>query len=95
LIKCDNNRRENAAEHGWYVIIMAIILQEYLNQKINITKVMKILLIYDIVEIYAGDIYAFDDQSVLNEQNIKELEVLEKIFALLANKEAQEYKAYC
>ena len=92
LIKCDNNRRENTAEHSWHVTLMAVILQEYANQKIDITKVMKMLLIHDIVEIYAGDTYAFANQTELDEQNTKELEALEKIFSILPKEDAQEYK---
>ncbi|MFC4892844.1 HD family hydrolase [Pseudofrancisella aestuarii] len=92
LIKCDNNRRENTAEHSWQVTLMAVILQDYANENIDITKVMKMLLIHDIVEIYAGDTFAFDSHAILAEQNAKELDALEKIFSLLPNKDAKKYK---
>lgn len=93
LIKCDNNRRENTAEHSWHVALMGLILQEYANEELDMLKVLKMLLIHDIVEIYAGDTYAFDNHAVLEEQNAKELEALEKIFSLLPEDEANEYKA--
>jgi putative hydrolases of HD superfamily len=92
LVKCDNNRRENTAEHSWQVTLMAVILEEFCNQSLDITKVMKMLLIHDIVEIYAGDTYAFDDHAVLAEQTNKELKALKKIFSLLPDSEAREYK---
>lgn len=93
LIKCDNNRRENTAEHSWHVALMGVILEEYANEELDMLKVLKMLLIHDIVEIYAGDTYAFDNHTVLAEQNHKELEALEKIFSLLPDADAQEYKA--
>lgn len=93
LIKCDNNRRENTAEHSWHVTLMGVILQEYSSEELDMLKVLKMLLIHDIVEIYAGDTYAFDNHEVLAEQNDKELEALEKIFSLLPNEEADEYKS--
>ncbi|MEY8767764.1 HD domain-containing protein [Francisella philomiragia] len=93
LIKCDNNRRENTAEHSWHVALMGVILQEYASEELDMLKVLKMLLIHDIVEIYAGDTYAFDNHAVLEDQNAKELEALEKIFSLLPEDEADEYKA--
>ncbi|AEI36737.1 HD domain-containing protein [Francisella salina] len=93
LIKCDNNRRENTAEHSWHVTLMGVILEEYASEEFDMLKVLKMLLIHDIVEIYAGDTYAFDNHAVLEEQNAKELEALEKIFSLLPEDEANEYKA--
>ncbi|MBK2029023.1 HD domain-containing protein [Francisella noatunensis] len=93
LIKCDNNRRENTAEHSWHVALMGVILQEYASEELDMLKVLKMLLIHDIVEIYAGDTYAFDNHAVLAKQNDKELEALEKIFSLLPEGEAEEYKA--
>ncbi|MEY8765139.1 MULTISPECIES: HD domain-containing protein [Francisella] len=93
LIKCDNNRRENTAEHSWHVTLMGVILEEYASEELDMLKVLKMLLIHDIVEIYAGDTYAFDNHAVLEDQNAKELEALEKIFSLLPEDEANEYKA--
>ncbi|WP_432773509.1 HD domain-containing protein [Francisella salimarina] len=93
LIKCDNNRRENTAEHSWHVALMGVILEEYASEEFDMLKVLKMLLIHDIVEIYAGDTYAFDNHAVLEDQNAKELEALEKIFSLLPEDEANEYKA--
>ena len=57
---CSGNRRENDAEHAWHMALMAVVLQEYANEDIDLLKVMTMLLIHDIVEIDAGDTYAYD-----------------------------------
>ena len=56
-------RRENDAEHSWHMAIMAYLLKEYSNENINIAKVMLMCLIHDIVEIDAGDTYAYDEKA--------------------------------
>ena len=53
-------RNENDAEHSWHLAIMAYLLREYANEEVDITKVMLMCLIHDIVDIYAFDTYAFD-----------------------------------
>ena len=57
-----HGRRENDAEHAWHMAIMAYLLREYANEEVNITKVMLMCLIHDIVEIEAGDTYAYDEE---------------------------------
>ena len=59
-----HGRRENDAEHAWHMAIMAYLLREYANEEVNITKVMLMCLIHDIVEIEAGDTYAYDDEGL-------------------------------
>ena len=54
LVKSDNNRFENSAEHSWHVCIIADLLQEYVDAPIDIQRVMRMLLIHDVVEIDAG-----------------------------------------
>ena len=56
----DGQRKENDAEHAWHLAIMAILLQEYANEEIDILKTVTMLLIHDLVEIDAGDTYAYD-----------------------------------
>ena len=53
-------RQENDAEHAWHMAIMAYLLQEYSNEKVDISKVMLMCLIHEVVEIDAGDTYAYD-----------------------------------
>ena len=57
-----NGRNENDAEHAWHMAVMAYLLKEYANNEIDIAKTMMMCLIHDIVEIYAGDTYAYDPE---------------------------------
>ena len=57
---CSASRRENDAEHAWHAALMAVILEEYANEKVDLLKTITMLLIHDIVEIDAGDTYAYD-----------------------------------
>ena len=59
-----HGRNENDAEHAWHMAIMAYLLREYANEKVDIAKVMLMCLIHDIVEIDAGDTYAYDTESL-------------------------------
>ena len=59
----DASRKENDAEHAWHMAIMAYVLREYSNEKIDVAKVMLMCLIHDIVEIDAGDTYAYDEDA--------------------------------
>ena len=77
-----NVRRENDAEHAWHMAIMAYILREYSNESIDIAKVMLMCLIHDIVEIDAGDTYAYDEQSKKS-QHERENAAKERIYSLL------------
>lgn len=93
MIKEDNNRNENSAEHSWHVSLLALVLHEYADDKINILKVLKMLLIHDIVEIDAGDTFAFStDESLRNSQEEREKLALERIFGLLPEEQAEEFK---
>ena len=78
----DHGRNENDAEHAWHMAIMAYLLREYANAEIDIGKVMIMCLIHDIVEIDAGDTYAYDEEN-LKTQKAREDAVKERIFSLL------------
>ena len=93
LVKSDNNRFENSAEHSWHITLTAQIMQEYAAEKINISRVMSMLLIHDIVEIDAGDMFAFADKKSLAEQAEKEIAAVKRIFGLLPDKQFQAYQA--
>ena len=75
-------RKENDAEHAWHMAIMAYLLREYANENVDITKVMLMCLIHDIVEIDAGDAYAYDEER-LKTQKQREDAAKERIFSLL------------
>ena len=79
---CDGSRRENDAEHAWHMGIMAMILREYSNEDVDLLKVIEMLLIHDIVEIDAGDTYAYDTEG-LKSQAEREAKAAERIFGML------------
>ena len=85
-------RRENDAEHAWHMAIMAYLLKEYSNEPVDITKVMIMCLIHDIVEIDAGDTYAYDTEG-LKTQKAREDAAKERIFSLLPNAQKEELTA--
>lgn len=58
----DGKRKENDAEHAWHMAIMAILLNEYANEEIDVLKTVTMLLIHDLVEIDAGDTYAYEEK---------------------------------
>ncbi len=78
----DNVRRENDAEHAWHMAIMTVLLSEYANEKIDLLRTVTMLLIHDIVEIDAGDTYAYDEEG-LNTQREREGRAADRIYALL------------
>ena len=78
----DNVRRENDAEHAWHMAIMTVLLSEYANEKIDVLRTVTMLLIHDIVEIDAGDTYAYDEEG-LKTQRERECQAADRIYALL------------
>jgi putative hydrolase of HD superfamily len=85
-------RNENDAEHSWHMAIMAYLLREYANEDVDIGKVMLMCLIHDIVEIDAGDTYAYDS-AMLQTQKAREEAAKERIFSILPQEQAAELKA--
>lgn len=88
----NHGRNENDAEHAWHMAIMAYLLREYSNEKVDISKVMLMCLIHDIVEIEAGDTYAYDTEG-LKTQKTREDAAKEKIFSILPEDQKQELTA--
>lgn len=84
-----HGRNENDAEHAWHMAIMAYVLREYSNEKIDVAKVMLMCLIHDIVEIDAGDTYAYDAEN-LKTQTARENAAKERIFSLLPAEQKEE-----
>ena len=78
----NHGRRENDAEHAWHMALGAYLLKEYANEDIDIAKVMIMCLIHDVVEIDAGDTYAYDAEG-LKTQKEREDKAKERIFGLL------------
>lgn len=87
-----HGRNENDAEHSWHMAIMAYLLREHSNEEVDIAKVMLMCLIHDIVEIDAGDTYAYDENS-LKTQKSREDAAKQRIFSILPEEQAAELVA--
>ncbi len=87
----DGSRRENDSEHSWHLALMAMILSEYSNVKIDVSKVIYMVLIHDIVEIDAGDTYAYDDEGNKTKEE-REIKAAERIFNILPEDQAVEIR---
>ncbi len=86
-------RRENNAEHSWHFATMAMLLYEYADtDKVDLTRVLKMALIHDLVEIYAGDTFAFDKKANLDKGE-REEKAANKIFGMLPEEQGKEYRA--
>lgn len=85
----DNSRKENSAEHSWHISVMAIILAEYSNNKIDLLKVIKMLLIHDLVEIDAEDTFLY--ASNRNDRFSEELQAAERVFGILPDDQKDEF----
>ena len=83
-------RNENDAEHAWHLAIMAYFLKEYSNENIDIARVMIMCLIHDIVEIDAGETYAYDKEG-LKTQREREEKAKERIFSILPLDQKNEF----
>lgn len=86
----NSDRRENDAEHSWHLAMMAIVLSEYSNFELDLLKVIKMVLIHDIVEIDAGDTFLYD-QANTHENTEEEKNGAQRIFGLLPKKQAKEF----
>jgi putative hydrolases of HD superfamily len=88
----NSDRHENDAEHSWHLAMMTLILAEYSNETVDVLKVLKMVLIHDIVEIDAGDTFLFD--TVKNHNNTdEELLAAKRIFGMLPEDQCQEFLA--
>ena len=88
-----HGRNENDAEHAWHMAIMAYLLKEYSNEPIDIARVMIMCLIHDVVEIDAGDTYAYDFEGLVT-QKAREDAAKERIFSLLPEDQKEEFIAF-
>jgi 5'-deoxynucleotidase YfbR-like HD superfamily hydrolase len=89
----DASRRENSAEHSWHLGVMAVTLGEYAPPGTDLSRVVTMLLIHDIVEIDAGDSFAYAPEAVLAEYERAERAAAERIFALLPAGQAGQLRA--
>ncbi|MBQ7562488.1 MAG: HD domain-containing protein [Lachnospiraceae bacterium] len=87
-----HGRNENDAEHAWHMAVMAYLLKEYSNEPIDIGRVMIMCLIHDVVEIDAGDTYAYDPEEIATQKE-REDAAKERIFSLLPKDQKEEFTA--
>lgn len=78
----DGNTKENDAEHAWHMAVMTFLLREYANEEIDVLKTIVMLLIHDIVEIDAGDTFAYDEEAKKTQRE-RERKAADRIFGLL------------
>ncbi len=88
----DESRRENDAEHSWHLAMMALLLSEYANEPVDVCKVIKMTLVHDIVEIDAGDTFAYDGPSH-DDKEEREQKAADRIFGLLPEDQRDEMRS--
>ena len=84
-------RQENDAEHAWHMAVMAYLLREYANEPIDLAKTMMMILIHDVVEIDAGDTYAYDEAAAATQREREEA-AAERLFGLLPEDQGRELR---
>lgn len=84
----DGERKENDAEHAWHVAIMTLLLSEYSNEKIDVLHTISMLLIHDLVEIDAGDTYAYDEEGKKTQAD-REKKAADRIYGLLPKEQGK------
>ena len=87
----DAKRRENDAEHAWHMAIMTLLLSEYANEEIDVLRVLSMLLIHDLVEIDAGDTYAYDEEGKQT-QRVREVKAADRIYGILPEDQGEKLR---
>ena len=78
----DASRAENDAEHAWHMAIMAYLMQEHSNEKIDLLRTIMMILTHDLVEVYAGDTYAYDEEGKKTQKQ-RELAAADRLYSIL------------
>lgn len=88
----DGSRRENDAEHSWHIAVMALLFSEHVKIKPDIGRVVKMLVVHDLIEIYAGDTFAFDVEANKSKEE-KEAAAADKLFSQLPKEQGDEIRS--
>ena len=88
----DGSRKEGDAEHAWHMAIMAFLLADYANEKIDVIKTIKMILMHDVVEIDAGDTYAYDTEGNKTKK-LREDKAADRIYGMLPEDQRNECRA--
>lgn len=91
-LKSDGETRENDAEHAWHMALMCILLSEYSNEEIDVLRTISMVLIHDIVEIDAGDTYAYDAQGALTQRD-REEKAADRLYGMLPPDQGAKLRA--
>ena len=86
------DRKENDAEHSWHLAILAMLLSEYSNEPVDVLRVIKMVLVHDVVEIDAGDTYCYDSEGYKSKAE-REEKASQRIFGLLPDDQREEFYA--
>ncbi len=86
------SRKEDDAEHAWHMAIMAYLFREHANEKIDILRTIMMILTHDLVEVYAGDTYAYDEEGKKSQKQ-RELAAADKLYSILPEDQAAEMRA--
>ncbi len=84
------DQREDDAQHSWHISVMAMVLEEYADREIDVNKVIQMLLIHDIVEIYAGDTFAYDKEGYKDKEE-REKKAAREIYGLLSANKGERF----
>ena len=87
----DGSRRENDAEHSWHIAVMALIFEEYATEPVNINRAVKMCVVHDLIEIYAGDTFAYDAAGNADKAE-REAAAADKLFAQLPKEQGEEIR---
>lgn len=87
----NGERKENDAEHAWHMAIMALILSEYANEEIDVLRTISMILIHDVVEIDAGDTYAYDENGKKSQRE-REVKAAERLFGMLPKDQTVKFR---
>jgi len=88
----DGARQENSAEHSWHLALLAMVLVEHAKQPVDLFRVIKMILVHDLVEIDAGDTYCYDEEANLSKAE-REINAADRIFSLLPDDQALEFRS--
>ena len=91
-LKSDGKTFENDAEHAWHMALMCLLLGEYANEDIDLLKTISMILIHDVVEIDAGDTYAYDSEGKKSQRE-RELKAADRLFGLLPDDQGEKFRA--
>lgn len=88
----DGSRRENDAEHSWHIAVMALIFRRYADKQVDIERVIKMCIVHDLIEIYAGDTFAYDIEGNKDKEE-RERQAADKLFGSIPDDVGSEIRA--